>query len=224
MDPEYISRDEMDQYLNLSLGDQAENFKNADDLTAWVLLLELLQNPPVHHPEASLNVKNPTQSLYASPRRAPNPFNPEIDNLAHNSIQNNAQRAPSAPNCYFRNELPLGCAQAVYVPPDDVLEPLPGSGVMVSSTSNIKSKKKKQNRTTSSVPPIHIDEWLVMDNNNRRRRPLLHEFLRQLLDNPNYSDIAEYVDKDKGIFKFYQRRTAAELWQSVKQRNSDSSK
>ncbi|CAF0886139.1 unnamed protein product [Rotaria sordida] len=86
-----------------------------------------------------------------------------------------------------------------------------------------KPRKKKQNRILSNLPHIDVREWFVTDETSgRSRRPLLHEFLRQLLNNKNYSHIATYIDRSKGIFRFYQKNTAAELWQRVKGRNSDS--
>jgi hypothetical protein len=93
-----------------------------------------------------------------------------------------------------------------------------------------KSTKKSQKsncKLGSSCPPppsSNANEWLVIDENGKKRRPLLHEFLRQLVDNENYSDIAAYVDRRRGIFKIYKRDVAATLWKFVKGRNSDSGK
>lgn len=91
-----------------------------------------------------------------------------------------------------------------------------------------KPLKKSLSRSSSSSSvdpqPINMNDWYVKDKNGKKRRPLLHEFLRILLDNENYSHIAKYVDKKNGIFKFYHREKAAELWQLVKGRNTDSGK
>jgi hypothetical protein len=99
---------------------------------------------------------------------------------------------------------------------------------------SIKKRGKKRPNVSSSTPPPpppppspdppRMNEWYLRDENGRRRRPLLYEFLRLLLNNRNYSDIAEYVDKRNGIFKFYQRERAAQMWGLVKGRNGSSSK
>ena len=91
-----------------------------------------------------------------------------------------------------------------------------------------KSVKKKSNSSPSTRPaspdPPRMAEWFLRDENGRRRRPLLHEYIRLLLENRHYSEIAEYVDKSRGIFKFYQREKAAQLWGFVKGRNGASRK
>lgn len=72
---------------------------------------------------------------------------------------------------------------------------------------------------------IDIRQFLVFDETTgRERRPLLHEFIRLILENDAYSDIAEYIDRKQGIFKLHKPRDVAELWKHVKGRNSDSRK
>ncbi|CAF1413270.1 unnamed protein product [Didymodactylos carnosus] len=67
-----------------------------------------------------------------------------------------------------------------------------------------------------------IAYWLVVDGTTKlKRRPLLHEFLRLLLDNPEYHDLATYVDPQKGIFKLHKPNAVADLWQYVKGRSSE---
>lgn len=89
-----------------------------------------------------------------------------------------------------------------------------------------KPGKRKQSRP--SKMPLqdlpNVNEWYVRDESGRRRRPLLFEFLRQLLNDENYADIAGFVDKQRGIFKFHQREKAAQLWGIIKGRNGTSSK
>ncbi|CAF0981186.1 unnamed protein product [Didymodactylos carnosus] len=64
-------------------------------------------------------------------------------------------------------------------------------------------------------------DWLVVDGTTKlKRRPLLHEFLRRLLDNPEYHDLATYVDPQQGIFRLHKPDEVADLWKSVKGRNS----
>ncbi|CAF4932534.1 unnamed protein product, partial [Rotaria magnacalcarata] len=55
----------------------------------------------------------------------------------------------------------------------------------------------------------------------RLRRPLLHEFIRLLVEYDEYSDVAEYLDRERGIFKLHKPDEVAELWKCVKGRNSD---
>ena len=89
-----------------------------------------------------------------------------------------------------------------------------------------KSGKRKQSHP-SKMPLLdlpNINEWYIRDESGRRRRPLLYEFLRQLLNDENYADIAGFVDKQRGIFKFHQREKAAQLWGIIKGRNGTSSK
>lgn len=58
----------------------------------------------------------------------------------------------------------------------------------------------------------------------RERRPLLHEFIRQLLESDEYSHMIEYIDRKRGIFKIHKPKVVSELWKHVKGRNSDNSK
>jgi hypothetical protein len=58
----------------------------------------------------------------------------------------------------------------------------------------------------------------------RSRRPLLHEFIRMLLDNSQYSHIAEYIDRKHGIFRLKIPKEVARLWKVAKGRHSKASK
>ena len=91
----------------------------------------------------------------------------------------------------------------------------------------IKKPGKRKQDLSSKMPPVdpnRLNKWYIVDENGRRRRPLLFEYIRHLLSDPDYSDIAGYVDKRRGIFKFYQREKAAQLWGIIKGRNGHSSK
>ena len=69
------------------------------------------------------------------------------------------------------------------------------------------------------------DPWLRVDSvTGHARAPRLHEFILQLLANDQYSYLAEYVDRKAGIFRFRDPIGVANLWSSVRRRNSDSSK
>ena len=68
-------------------------------------------------------------------------------------------------------------------------------------------------------------QWMIYDPiTARQRRPLLYEFIRQLLDKDEYRHIAEYLDRNRGIFKLHEPKEVAKLWQRVKGRNSDASR
>ncbi|CAF0917844.1 unnamed protein product [Rotaria sordida] len=99
-------------------------------------------------------------------------------------------------------------------------KPLP-----VSSNRAYKSQKKNYVLSSELCIPskfMNIKEFHVYDNTTGRfRRPLLHEFIRLILENDEYSHIAEYIDRKRGIFKLYQPDVVADLWKQVKGRNSD---
>ena len=83
-----------------------------------------------------------------------------------------------------------------------------------------KTPKKKSPESSGPCPPRN---WMVRDaGTGKYRPPLLHEFLRELLDDPNFAHIAEYVDCHQGTFKFYDKDQAAKLWQEAKGRNCES--
>lgn len=70
-----------------------------------------------------------------------------------------------------------------------------------------------------------LKQWVIYDPTTaRERRPLLYEFIRMLLDKDEYRHIAEYRDRNRGIFKLHAPKEVAKLWQRVKGRNSDTSK
>jgi hypothetical protein len=72
---------------------------------------------------------------------------------------------------------------------------------------------------------IDIKKFMVFDETTgRERRPLLHEFIRLILENDEYSNIAEYIDRKRGIFKLHRPKDVSELWKHVKGRNSDNGK
>lgn len=117
----------------------------------------------------------------------------------------------------------FGSAQTVsYVPDAPLITPTYDVEMPV-----IKKPGKRKQNLPSRIPPAdpsNLHEWYIRDENGRQRRPLLFEFIRNLLSNHQYSDIAAYVDKRRGIFKFYQREKAAQLWGLIKGRNGSSSK
>lgn len=90
-----------------------------------------------------------------------------------------------------------------------------------------------QNQRNNIQPPcspvnsnhIQISNFLIYDKTTgKERRPFLHEFIRVMLENDEYSHIVQYVDRKRGIFKLYRPHDVAELWKLVKGRNSDNGK
>ena len=65
-------------------------------------------------------------------------------------------------------------------------------------------------------------EWLVQDpSSTRKRSPRLYEFLILLLQKPGYQSCASFSNKSKGTFQIHQPERVAELWQAVKNRQSN---
>ncbi|CAF3249711.1 unnamed protein product [Rotaria socialis] len=96
------------------------------------------------------------------------------------------------------------------------------------SSPSAKSIHRSQKKNASSSKPFSssscdaIKKFLVYDVvTGRLRRPLLHEFIRLLVEYDEYSDVAEYLDRKRGIFKLHKPEEVAELWKNVKGRNSD---
>lgn len=79
---------------------------------------------------------------------------------------------------------------------------------------------------SDQVPPevsSNRKDWLVEDMVSKRSRaPRLIEFLVLLLRKPHCQAIASFTDRQKGIFQVHQPEKVAELWQSVKNRQSNS--
>lgn len=91
--------------------------------------------------------------------------------------------------------------------------------------------KKTSARGKSPLSPTRTDRYDVIEKfmvfdatTGRERRPLLHEFIRILLESGDYSHLAEYADRRQEIFKLHKPKEIAELWKRVKGRNSDNSK
>ena len=65
------------------------------------------------------------------------------------------------------------------------------------------------------------NDWLVTDSlTQKRRAPLLHEFLRLLLNNPRYQPYISWVNKGETVFKMNQPIQVANLWKLVKRRRT----
>ena len=125
----------------------------------------------------------------------------------------------------LKPNLSVGGQTLIYEPSSSLQQPLSPGWLFGCSEVSYSAP------TTYIAPPspadddtIDMNKWYITDETGKRRRPLLYEFLRLLLANPRYSDVVGYVDKELGIFRFYNRERAAELWGLVKGRNGSSSK
>jgi len=98
------------------------------------------------------------------------------------------------------------------------------------SPSSINPSEKQRSKMSLPSSPLyseHVDErkfHIVDQVTGRARRPYLHEYIRLLLENDEYSHIIQYVDRKQGIFKLHKPKEIADLWKRVKARNSDNSK
>ncbi len=78
-------------------------------------------------------------------------------------------------------------------------------------------------KPSSTTPDVSLDsnEWLVCDSiTGRRRAPRLYEFLRYLLEKPQYASYASYIDKSAGVFQIHQPSEVATLWEKIKSRQA----
>jgi hypothetical protein len=112
--------------------------------------------------------------------------------------------------------------------PSTVVPHIPGSPRRSQMNGNFPlspSSIDNINMSPPSSPSIDIKKFLVFDETTgRERRPLLHEFIRLILENDEYSHIAQYIDRKQGIFKLHKPNDVSDLWKQVKGRNSDNSK
>jgi len=76
--------------------------------------------------------------------------------------------------------------------------------------------------SSSDDIPTDPKEWLVADQTSRRlRAPRLYEFLFLLLQKPHYASYASFTDKSHGIFKVHEPEKIADLWEQVRNRQSN---
>jgi len=65
------------------------------------------------------------------------------------------------------------------------------------------------------------EEWMIQDSSSSKiRPPKLYEFLRLLLDKPNYISYASWANKDEGLFTIHKPIQVALLWKKVKARKT----
>lgn len=90
------------------------------------------------------------------------------------------------------------------------------SSVLISETVEVPDK------VTSNISNSQ-KYWLIEDAVSKRSRaPRLYEFLVLMVKNSKYEHLASFIDQRKGTFQIHQPEKVAELWQSVKNRQSNS--
>ncbi|CAF1665735.1 unnamed protein product [Rotaria magnacalcarata] len=71
-------------------------------------------------------------------------------------------------------------------------------------------------------PHPYVDAPAVQCVNESEMIPLVaYPEILNVLQYDEYSDVAEYLDRERGIFKLHKPDEVAELWKCVKGRNSD---
>jgi len=227
-----------DEYLPFLLNpDEVNEFKNVDDLVASMVYNEnSMQISTVSDLETRFSWNTSDQMRFLSDHHRTSSTEFQHKNVDSNVVLmlENAQQSIPCINDginFEQNYLPnyyFGSTEVAPYMPNIQEEPIIDSDLLsiLSSSTMIKSSmNNKQNVISASPQYTTMNEWLIpCETDGKKRRPLLHEFLRLLLDNTNYSHIVEYVDRKKGVFKFNERNEAAKLWQQVKGRNSDLSK
>ncbi|CAF0770852.1 unnamed protein product [Rotaria sordida] len=226
--PYPTSPSELDQYLGQPGSYTGKHFENTDDLVAWIYQhAQSLQNGPNDPVMSFCNDSSQLTSFLPVGRSMESTkFDPAKDDgyaITMLDCDQNSDKEIFYDPINSDSIFNFGSVEIADFMSNIQVQPTFDFDLSPASPPMKKPRKKKQNRILSNLPHIDVREWFVTDETSgRSRRPLLHEFLRQLLNNKNYSDIAAYIDRSKGIFRFYQKNTAAELWQRVKGRNSDS--
>jgi hypothetical protein len=174
-------------------------------------------------PEALMSSIDFSQ-IPVSHRMEPNFFDPLNDDMEASSALSDDEVFSTNNDNFFMNDL------ASY---------FQGSSTVIPHTPNLSNKSvnsplsptpSESNSISSPNSPscsnrFNTRKFLVFDvTTGRERRPLLHEFIRLLLEYAEYSHIAEYVDRKQGIFKLHKTKDISELWKQVKGRNSDNRK
>ncbi|CAF3333009.1 unnamed protein product [Rotaria socialis] len=218
------SPNEFDQYLSPLGSYNGKHFETYDDMATWIFQHALSRSNLEKDPVLAYLMYSPDPILSLPSTRSIE--RPEFDcNRVDESIdmwlEPSEQSSPPPPSeIHFEPinnssndsfNVGFGMSKVIYDTPNIELESM--------RDCDQRSLQESDENQESS----QLDEWSILDpNSGRLRRPLLHEFLRQLLDNEKYSNIATYIDREQGIFKFHQKKVAAQLWQHAKGRNSDS--
>lgn len=211
----------MSPYFSQLKVDELNTYVTADQLINMITDSESFTQPAVDEPNSSWPL---TTNV---PRSQNVPFNPaQTDPLA--SVIYNPPGTSMLPTmigdvCFepwdeygWSNEI-----QAI-PPPSTYCTPVPYH-YEIPPIASPKVEKPLKKKSPKSPDQCTRRDWMVRDTGTGKLRPpLLHEFLRQLLADSNFSHIAEYVDRHLGTFKFYDKDQAAKLWQEAKGRNCES--
>ncbi|CAF1534741.1 unnamed protein product [Adineta steineri] len=183
------------------------------------------ENTEFQSPEALIQAFN-TDLVLSTHREELESFNPLCDDMNAVSmlVDDDIFLSPysdSDDTTYFSEQ----CTVASYVPNLSNILLQNVSSPLSPSSKDLRKKQKKS--TSSSNSPTHFNHmygkcFSIFDNvMGRKRRPYLFEFCRLVLDNEEYSHLAQYIDRKQGIFKINNPTEIAELWKCVKGRNSD---
>lgn len=144
-----------------------------------------------------------------------NIFEPIIDDI--NASTALTKQEPFVPNDNYCNQT---CVNTYLTDRSSMVVPhIPKASKESTATGKSPLSPCRTNRTDI------VERFIVFDaTTGRERRPLLHEFIRMVLENDDYSHIAEYSDRRQDIFKLHKPKEIAELWKQVKGRNSDNRK
>ena len=222
--------DDLSEYLPEASPDQWPVCATADELMDWIFHYEEFQ----YHQRMTAESGPPASEVVASSTSGHRPhidqFNPVCVDKNVNSVYpagaSSLSPGTSPEIIYDENILngySLSTRQMATTCPSDFYKQFADEvdAILASPPPCLKSMEQGQ----TSPGSVAKGDWLVTDEATRKKRsPRLFEFLRQLLDDDAYAHIVGYTDKKRGIFQFYQKNKAAELWQQVKGRNCDSSK
>jgi hypothetical protein len=101
------------------------------------------------------------------------------------------------------------------------------------NTTNVNISDDSESPATSTSPqssdnddddgePFDLEEWMIQDSSSSKiRPPKLYEFLRLLLDKPNYISYASWANKNEGLFTIHKPIQVALLWKKVKARKTN---
>ena len=161
-----------------------------------------------------INIDQPRNPFFiggnslALPHESPNATQDEFDDYLLADSMDLADSTNLCPSCDDDDDNDVLCDTNSLSPtasttPTGILSPLTNSPDV--------------DQTTESIA-----EWLVFDVNTQRyRRPLQLEFLKLLLEKPEYHSYASWTNEADGEFQINQPESVVELWQRVKARRTE---
>ena len=199
------------QYVSQQSDDMSVYFPHGIDLEEALLY---------QSPEVLMNLID--YGFLCSPHRTDaGLFDPVTDDMEASSALSNAELAAMDNKNSRKNDVRTYLREPSTVIPHT--PSLPSKSKMNANSSPTSRSRKQSNISPSS--PMNMRKLMVFDEvTGRERRPLLHEFLRLLLEREEYAHLIEYLDCKQGMFKIHKPKDVSELWKHVKGRNSDNRK